>query len=283
MRKAITLRAFPQGMTTLERVKLAKAAGFEGIEINLEPGEEFDLDADKDVLTKLRRNIEAVGMYVSSVYSRQQWSYPITSQNLITRKNGQEIITRLAWAATILGADAVLVIPGAVDNSIFVSPPEIVPYEIAYQNSQQTLIELASTVIDQYGVILAVENVWNKFLQSPLEFARFIDEIASPWIGIYFDVGNVLRFGYPEDWIPILGTRIKRIHLKDFRLSVDNIGGFVNLLEGDVNWPAVKKSLEYIDYNSWITAEVLPAYKHYGERLIFDTSAAIDEIFTKEE
>jgi hexulose-6-phosphate isomerase len=108
--------------------------------------------------------------------------------------------------------------------------------------------------------------------------ARFVDEIASPWAGVYFDVGNVLRTGFPEHWIPILGDRIRRVHFKDFRLAVDNLGGFVGLLQGDVDWPAVRGALVGIGYTGWVTGEVLPPYKFYGERLIHETSAGMDAI-----
>lgn len=265
-------------MSTRSRVELARAAGYEGIEINLEPGEEYTLDSSESELTSLRRYIEDHGMQVSSVYNRQQWLYPITSQNLPTRQRGQAIIESLVRIAPILGTDAVLVVPGAVDNSLFAPQPEIVPYDIAYQNAQASLGNIAHKVAERQQVYLAVENVWNKFLLSPLELARFVDEIESPWVGVYFDVGNVLRTGFPEHWIPILGQRLKRVHFKDFRLAADTVSGFVNLLEGDVNWPAVSEALTVAQYDSWVTAEVLPAYHYYGERLIYETSASLKAI-----
>jgi L-ribulose-5-phosphate 3-epimerase len=281
MRKSITLRAFPAEMNTRRRVELACDAGFEGVEVNLEPDQEYTLESTESELIALRRYIETQGMQVSSVYNRQQWLYPITSQNQKTRKRGQAIIEDLVRIASILGTDAVLVVPGAVDNSLFAAQPEIVPYEIAYRNAQNILREIAYKLGEQYQVYLAIENVWNKFLLSPLELARFVDEVESPWVGVYFDVGNVLRTGFPEHWISILGQRIKRIHFKDFRLAVDNLGGFVTLLEGDVNWPAVRAALSAIQYSSWVTAEVLPAFRYHGERLIYETSASLDAILGK--
>lgn len=282
MRKSITLRAFPSEMNTRSRVDLARAAGYEGVEVNLELGGEFSLASSESELTGLRRYIEAQGMQVSSVYNRQQWQYPITSQNPDIRRPGQNILEELVRAAFILGTDAVLVVPGAVDNSLFAPQPEIVPYDIAYRNAQAILGDVAHNIAEKYQVYLAIENVWNKFLLSPLELARFVDEIESLWVGVYFDVGNVLRTGFPEHWITILGQRIKRVHFKDFRLAADNLTGFVNLLEGDVNWPAVYEALRSIQYDSWITAEVLPAYRYYGERLIHEASASLDVILKKD-
>lgn len=278
MRKSITLKAFPGAMPTLSRVELARRAGYEGVEINLEPSEEYTLESTDSDLARLVREIEARGMHVSALYSREQWKYPISSLDTNIRRRGQEIIERLARSAPILRTDAVLVLPGAVDNSLFVTPPDIVPYDVAYRNAQSALREIVHNLGDQFAVHLALENVWGKFLLSPLELARFVDELESPWVGIYFDVGNVLRTGFPEHWIPILGERIKRVHFKDFRVSIGNVGGFVNLLEGDVNWPAVRDALDAISYDSWVTAEVLPAYQYHSERLIYETSASIDAI-----
>lgn len=281
MKKSITLRAFPRTMDTQHRLELALMAGYDGVEINLEPGEEYSLDSEEDVLYSLREQVESLNLQVSSVYNRQQWYYPITSQDKKIRQRGQEIIETLTKAAYLLGAEAILVVPGAVDNGIFVDPPEITPYDVAYKNALITLKNIVENVGEKFKVTLAIENVWNKFLLSPLEFSHFVDEVGSPWVGVYFDVGNVLRSGFPEHWIPLLGKRIKRVHIKDFRTSIDNIRGFVNLLEGDVNWPAVKEALLGINYDSWITAEVLPAYKYYSERIIYETSASIDAIFGK--
>lgn len=278
MRKAITLRAFPRHMDTLSRVRLARDAGFDGVEINLEAAGEFTLESSPQTLRALRREIEALGMCVSSVYSRQQWHHPITSERAETRSRGKEIILTLARAAGDLGSEAVLVVPGAVDNSFFTSDPEFVRYDHAYERGLAIMQEIAAGLQPEQGVFLAIENVWNKFLLSPLEFARFIDEIDHPMVGAYFDVGNVLRIGFPEHWIHILGHRIRRVHFKDFRLAVDNAHGFVTLLEGDVNWPAVRAALHDIGYSSWVAAEVLPAYRYHGEQLIYETSRKVDAI-----
>lgn len=278
MRKSITLRAFPNEMNTWSRIDLARAAGYHGVEINLEPSGEFSLESSESDLRDLRGYIENLGMRVSSVYNRQQWLYPITSQNPNTRQYGQTILEGLVRAGSILGTDAVLVVPGAVDNSLFSPEPEIVPYDIAYRNAQSILRDVTQRLGARYQVYLTIENTWNKFLLSPLELARFVDEIESEWVGVYLDVGNLLRTGFPEHWITILGSRIKRVHFKDFRTAVDNIHGFVNLLEGDVNWAAVCLALKSIQYDSWVTAEVLPAYHYHGQRLVYDTSASLDAI-----
>jgi hexulose-6-phosphate isomerase len=261
-----------------QRLEVARAAGFEGVEVNLEPGEAVTLDSTVDDLASIRAKVESNGLVISAVYSRLQWSFPITSQVKDKRARGQAIIEQLVKAAPTLGTDVVLTLPGAVDNSLFAADPEIVAYDSAYSTAQEVLRAIARGAAANAGVILAVENTWNKFLLSPLEFRRFIDEIDSPLVGVYFDVGNALRTGVPQDWIRILGNSIKRVHLKDFRTSVGNINGFVNLLEGDVEWPAVIDSLQGIGYDSWLTAEVLPSYRHHSHRLVEATSAAMDSI-----
>jgi L-ribulose-5-phosphate 3-epimerase len=278
MRKSISLRAFPEHVAIEECLELARRAGFEGVEVNLEPGGAVTLDSTCEELKSFRAHVESAGLVVTAVYSRQEWSFPITSQVKERRHRGQAIIESLARAAPSLGTDVVLTLPGAVDNSLFAADPEIVGYDIAYTTAQEVLGEVARRVASDAGVILAIENTWNKFLLSPLEFARFIDEIGSPHVAAYFDVGNVLRTGVPEDWIRLLGSRIKRVHVKDFRNSVGNINGFVNLLEGDVNWPAVIRSLRNVSYDAWLTAEVLPSYRHHWHRLIEGTAAAMDSI-----
>ena len=130
-------------------------------------------------------------------------------------------------------------------------------------------------------ISIGIENVWNKFLLSPLEMRSFIDSIGSDYVGAYLDVGNVVYSGYPEQWVKILGKRIKKVHFKDYRREVGNVAGFVDLLSGDINYPAVITELKKIGYESFVSAEMIPPapfYKHYPEQLIFNTSGAMDRI-----
>jgi hexulose-6-phosphate isomerase len=279
MLKSLSLRMFPPEMNTASRLDLARAAGFTGVEVNLEPWQEYSLDSSDQELAELRRAIESRGLRVSTVYDREQWHYPMSSRAATVRARCRKIIAGLARAATILGADTVLVMPGSVDNRILAPQPEIVPYDIAYRNAAEVLAELAKTVCDVHRVHLAVENCPGKFLVSPLEFAVLIDTIGSPWVGCCFDTGNALWYGFPEHRVSILGPRIKRVHLKDNRSAPDGAVTATPLLAGDVNWPAVRDGLAVIGYDGWLVAEVYPHYRYHPERLIFDTSAAIDAIF----
>jgi L-ribulose-5-phosphate 3-epimerase len=279
MRKALSLRMFPPGMDTLSRLDLARNAGFVGVEVNLEPWQEYSLASSDDELIALRRAVEARGLCVSTVYDREQWHFPMTSRNPAVRARCAGIIVGLARAATLLGADAVLVMPGAVDNRVLAPQPEIVPYGLAYPNALSVLREVAQAAGERYHVYLAAENCPSKFLISPLEFARFLDEVDSPWVGACFDTGNALSYGFPEHWIPVLGPRIGRVHLKDNRVVTQGTVTPTPLLAGDVDWPAVRDALAALGYDGWLTAEVFPHYNFHPERLIFETGAAIDAIF----
>jgi hexulose-6-phosphate isomerase len=270
---------FPEGMPTLRRLDLARDAGYDGVEVNLEPWQEYSLDTGERELVQLRREIEARGLRVSTVYDREQWHFPMSSADPAMRERCQAIVEGLAQAAVTLAAGAVLVMPGATDNSALAPKPEMVPYAQAYENSREVLRRLARTAGEKYGVHLAVENCPGKFLVSPLEFARFLDEVDSPWVGACFDTGNAQWYGFPEHWIAALGARINRVHLKDNRLVGSGAVVSTPLLAGDVNWPAVRQTLAAVGYDSWVTAEVFPPYRYHSERLIFDTSAAIDAIF----
>ncbi|MCD6352057.1 MAG: sugar phosphate isomerase/epimerase, partial [Armatimonadetes bacterium] len=152
-----------------------------------------------------------------------------------------------------------------------------VPYDVCYQRSKEAIEELIPAAAET-GVKLGLEPVWNMFLLSPLEWREFVDSFNSEWVSVYFDVGNVLLTGFPEQWIPILGSRITRVHVKDFKRSVGTLDGFCHLLEGDVNWPAVMAALREAGYDGWLTAEVGPQSPYAPEHLIHVTAQAMDRI-----
>lgn len=278
MRKSITLRAFPSEMTTLERAALAKAAGFDAVELNLETGLDVSPSQPDRRLREIARAVRDLGVGFSSIYSREQWKHLISSGQPMEQRKARDLVKRLVEVAGLLEIGTVLVIPGAVDDSLFGKEPEIIPYDVCYERVQGALRELVPLARDA-GTTLAIENVPNKFLLSPLEMARFVDEIGSPYLGVYFDVANAMPQGFPEHWIRILGARIKGVHVKDFRRDVGNLQGFCGMLQGDVNWPAVATALREVGYDGYITSEVLPPYRYHGERLIYDTSAAISAVF----
>ena len=141
----------------------------------------------------------------------------------------------------------------------------------------EALTELSSEA-EALKINIGIENVWNKFLLSPLEMRNFIDQIGSEYVGAYFDVGNVLHAGYPEHWISILGKRIKKVHFKDYRRQAGGLHGFVDLLAGDVDYPKVLQALAEIGYDDFVIAEMIPPYTHYSTQIIYNTSASMDVI-----
>ena len=189
-------------------------------------------------------------------------------------------VKKILGVASWLEVDTVLIVPGAVDVSFKPGFP-VVSYDKIYERLFQALEELAP-IAETYKINIAIENVWNKFLLSPVEMKHFIDSIGSSYVGVYFDVGNVLQIGIPEQWIKILGSRIKKVHFKDFKKSIGTAEGFVNLLYGDVNWPDVISALKEIEYNSYVIAELSPP-KFHPESLIFETSISMDKILGRKE
>ena len=282
MKKSISYWSFPgvlEGKPRLDLrgcMKKAKEAGFEGIEFAVAEAGELALNSTREDMERIVQTAKDVGIELSSLATGLLWDYSLTSSDGKTREKAKDIIRRMLELASYLGVDTVLVIPGTVD--VFFKPDaEVVPYDLAYERSLEALKECVPTA-ERYKVSIGIENVWNKFLLSPLELRDFIDKIGSPYLGAYFDVGNSLLTGYPEHWIRVLGKRIKKVHIKDFKTAVGNVNGFVDLLEGDVNWAEVMKALEEIGYDGWLTAEILPPYSQHPEALLYNTSKSMDFI-----
>ena len=282
MKKSINYWSFPgvlEGKPKLDLrgcMRRAKEAGFEGVELAVAETGELTLNSTRQDLERIVEMAKDVGIELSSLATGLLWDYSLTSCDGKTREKAKDIVRRMLELAFYLGVDTILVIPGTVD--VFFKPDaEVVPYDLAYERSLEALKECVSTA-ERYKVSIGIENVWNKFLLSPLELRDFIDKIGSPYLGAYFDVGNSLLTGYPEHWIRVLGKRIKKVHLKDFKTAVGNVNGFVDLLEGDVNWAEVMKALGEIGYDGWLTAEILPPYSQHPEVLLYNTSKSMDFI-----
>lgn len=276
MIKAITLRSFPSGMPWQDCFRESHGSGYDGVEANFDGM--FQLDCSLRTIKEIRKTARRFKIKIASVYSRQQWQTPISSPDKRKREAGRRALLRLIDIAEMLDAPSVLTIPGAVDNSILSKDVEIIPYDEVYARVLEILTGL-SVIARNKGVVLALENVPNKFLLSPLELRDFIDKIGGPSIGCHFDVANCLYAGgYPEQWIRILGKRIKAVHLKDFRLAAGNLTGFTDIFEGDINWDQVCAALADIGYNGALISEVLPAYKCHPEMLWKSASGALDRI-----
>lgn len=192
-----------------------------------------------------------------------------------------DIAKKQLESAAALGVDTILIVPGAVGVDFIPNAP-VVPYDRAYDNALAFFSKLAKEA-EALKVSVGIENVWNKFLLSPLEMRGFIDAVGSDYVGSYFDVGNVVYSGYPEHWISILNKLIKKVHFKDYRRQAGGLHGFVDLLAGDVDYPVVIEALNAIGYNDYVTAEMIPPYTHHTKQIVYNTSAAMDAILGRTE
>jgi L-ribulose-5-phosphate 3-epimerase len=206
------------------------------------------------------------GVAVSSLLTIAQFHYSLISDDPALRATGIELVRRLIEMAAIAGAPNLLVVPGVVTARI--------GYEDAWRRLEDA-IGLLLPEADKAHVGLGIENVWGKFLYSPLEMRGFVDGFASPRVGVHFDVGNVLPFGHPDQWIRILGRRLLNIHLKDYDESIGGIRAFTWLFQGDVPWDRVMGALRDVGYDGYLIAEV-PPYPYAPEEGIRDTARRMD-------
>lgn len=276
LKKAINVWAFPGGTSYKDMFTIAKDAGFEGIELSLTEDGPLGLKSSEKDILEVKKMANDMGLQIHSFASDLAWGNPITSENEKIRENAVNNIKRQLEAASILGADTILLVPGYVGVD-FIPDSEVIYYEDAYKRAKECISKLVETA-EKFKVAIGIENVWNKFLISAMEMKNFIDEFKSDYVGSYFDVGNVIYMGYPEQWIKVLGKRIKKVHFKDYRRAVGTLDGFVDLLAGDVNYPDVIKALNEVGYDSFCTAEMIPPYKYYPYQIIYNTSASMDAI-----
>jgi L-ribulose-5-phosphate 3-epimerase len=246
----------------VEKMKAIKEAGFDGVEMvsHLNP----------DEVLKARHES---GLEIPSVCGAHHWTKPLSHSDPKIREEGLEALKQSLRDAKHYGASSVLLVPGVVNKDI--------SYNDAYQRSQEE-IRKAIPLAEELGVKIAIENVWNQFLLSPLEAARYVDEFKSDAVGWHFDIGNVINTGWPEQWIRILGKRIKQLHVKEFsRTKADKEGkwaGFkAQLLEGDDNWPAVMKAIDEIGYRGWAITEQPGTDSDTLEKMK-DLAARVDKI-----
>jgi L-ribulose-5-phosphate 3-epimerase len=240
-KKAVLFYMLPKEMTHRDRFQLARDVGFEGIEIGTE--------SDPRVADEIKDASAKTGLRVHSVMNSDHWKFPLSSADpAVVGKSVAGMETSLR-NAKLWGADVVLLVPAVVN-------PET-SYRDAWTRSQKVIKERILPLAQELKVIVGIEEVWNKFLLSPPEHVRYVDDFASPWIKAYLDVGNMVFYGYPQDWIRTLGPRIVRVHLKDFQLDRPN-GKFYwkNLGEGDIDWPEVRKAFDEVGYDGWVTTEI---------------------------
>lgn len=241
MRKAVYISMLPKELPYPQRFQLAKDVGFEGIEIGTV--------ADPAVAAEIKEASAKTGLVIHSVMNADHWKYPLSSADPeVVAKSVAGMETSLR-NAKLWGCDSVLLVPAVVN-------PET-SYKDAWTRSQKVVKERILPLAQELRVVIGMEEVWNKFLLSPLEMAQYVDEFASPWVKAYLDVGNMLFYGYPQDWARTLGKRIHRVHIKDFKVDRGK-GQFFwkNIGEGDVDWPEVRKALGEVGYDGWVTTEI---------------------------
>ena len=239
IKKAVLLNMIqPRTLSALEKFQIAKEAGFEEIECPTTP--------EKDKAEEILAASKKTGIRVHSIMNSDHWRYPLSSGDPAVVEKCMEGMRTSMHNAKLWGSDTVLLVPAVVN-------PET-PYSVAWERSQKKIRELIPLAAE-LKVIIAVEEVWNKFLLSPIEFAKYVDDFNSPWVKAYFDVGNVAFYGYAQDWIRTLGKRIVKLHFKDFsyRKSVTN---FNQLAEGDIDFKAIHAALADIGYKGTATLEV---------------------------
>ena len=241
IRKGIMWGGVEVGKTILEKFQAVKTAGFDGVQVDSHLNR-------KEVLAAS----EKTGLAIPSVCDSKHWDFILSSPDPEVRKKGVEALIVSLEDAKAYGGKTVLLVPGRVTNEI--------SYDQCWDRSIAEIRKAVPTA-EKLGVKIAIENVWNSFLLSPLEAARYVDQFQSPAIGFYFDVGNIVAFGWPEQWIKILGSRIAEIHIKEYSRKLRDTKGMgagfdVKLREGDVNWSAVMKALDDIGYHSWANVEM---------------------------
>ncbi len=256
-----------------EAMQEAKDLGFDAIELAIGSQGVLTHNTTQAQCEDIIADAKKIGIEISSVASGESWGCSPSANDPDVRKKIIDFTAKALQVTNWLGTDAYLFVPGAVDV-FFLPDAEVIPYDVCYERAKEAVAQLAP-VAEKTGVAIGIENVWNKFLLSPLEMRDFIDSFGSDMVGAYFDVGNVLLTGFPDQWIKILGKRIKRVHIKDFKLSVGTVDGFVDLLEGDVDFEAVKKALADVGYDSYVTSEMLPFAPGRPEK----TAKAMKKIF----
>ncbi len=258
LKKGVLISMLPKQMSYPDRFKLAVDCGFEGIEAQtITDPKEADEIKEASIKAKIP---------IHSVMNMGHWDWPLSSPNPEDVKKSLERMEISLRNAKLWGADAVLLVPAVVKPDT--------TYAQAWQRSQPQIKKLIP-LAKELGVVIAVEEVWNKFLLSAPDFTKYVDEFKSPWVRAYFDVGNVVMYGFPQEWVRTLGKRIVKFHLKDFDTKTRQ---FVPLREGSIDWKEVRKAIGEIAFSGFLTVE-LPAG---DETYLREVSRRVDQIFAGE-
>src|SRR5437870_4845013 len=256
IKKGLVFDMVPSNLSYADRFKLVRDTGFQVVQALTEP--------DEGKAEAMKQAADAANIRIDSVMNVDHWRYPLSSSDpAIVEKSLSGMRTSLR-NAKLWGSDAVLLVPAVVNPQT--------SYRDAWTRSQAQVRKLMP-LAEELKVVIAIEEVWNKFLLSPLEMVQYLGEFHSPWVQAWFDVGNVVLYGYPQDWIRTLGKRIVKVHLKDFKRTESGYA-WVNLGDGDVDWPAVRRSFSDIGYAGSVIAEL----DQGDETYLRDVSRRIDRL-----
>ena len=258
LKKAVLISMLPKDMPLLDRFKLAIDCGFEAMEAQTV--------TDQKEAEQIKEAADKAKLRIHSVMNMDHWKYPLSSSDpndVATSLKGMETSLR---NAKLWGADTVLLVPAVVN------PTTTIPD--AWKRSVPQIKKLIP-LAKELNVIIAIEEVWNKFLLTPYELNRYVDEFKSPWVKAYFDVGNIVMYGYPQEWIRAVGKRIVKFHLKDFDTKTRN---FVALREGSIDWKEVRKAIGDIGYSGYLTVELNAGDAAY----LKEVSKRVDKIIAGE-
>jgi len=256
IKKGVLLEMLPEKLSFADRLKMARDVGFEVVQA--------PTTADERIAEEIKKSADAASIRIDSVMNMAHWKYPLSSSDPAVVEESLAGMRTSLRNAKLWGADAVLLVPAVVNPQT--------SYREAWTRSQAQIRKLIPLAEEQ-KVVIAIEEVWNKFLLSPLEMVAYIDEFRSQWIKSWFDVGNVVLYGYPQDWIRTLGKRIVKVHLKDFKRK-ENGYAWVNLGEGDVDWRAVRQAFGEIGFSGSAVVELEPGDEAY----LRDVSNRVDRL-----
>jgi L-ribulose-5-phosphate 3-epimerase len=256
IKKGLVYDMLPVKLSHAERFKLARDAGFDVVQAPTTP--------DQHTAEELKNAAAGASIRIDSVMNMDHWQYPLSSDDATVVEKSLAGMRTSLHNAKLWGSDTVLLVPAVVNPHT--------SYRDAWTRSQSQIRKLLP-LAEELKIVIGIEEVWNKFLLSPLEMATYIGEFKSPWIKAWFDVGNVVLYGYPQDWIRTLGKSIVDVHLKDFKRKE---GGYswVNLGDGDVDWPAVRQAFTDIGYSGSVIAELDGGDEPY----LRDVSRRIDRL-----
>jgi hexulose-6-phosphate isomerase len=256
IKKGVLLDMLPAKLSYAHRMKMARDVGFEVMQAPTTP--------DQHLAEEIKKAADGANLRIDSVMNMDHWKYPLSSSEPAVVEKSLAGMRASLNNAKLWGSDAVLLVPAVVNSET--------SYRDAWSRSQKEIRKLLP-LAEELKIVIAIEEVWNKFLLSPLEMATYIGEFQSPWIQAWFDVGNVVLYGYPQDWIRTLGKSIVKVHLKDFKRQQDGYE-WVNLGDGDVDWEAVREAFREIGYTGSATVELQGGDEAY----LRDVSRRVDRL-----